>query len=279
MSRYHYNIWNNETDNLSSGTLCRLLEEDQMNMKEGEVWSMVMDWAGKELKGQGLQDNPQTRRKLLEQTGVLHKIRFLTLLESDLCSLEGVLSKEELAMVKKRQLPEGFCNSKFSRKPVVPLVWRSPRLLLYNRSQVWLNRGEVEAGISSSSRVLIIGFEFFTRLARISDYAKTPGLDCSYKERLIIFIKDSDGTVLQKTDYDGDVPFNSSQSVHLVRPFWFESNVKYTVSIGFIGGQYPICTFTDNSSSKGIKFFFEEVVYDEDNQFTSSFIMSVLYAL
>ncbi|CAH1388791.1 unnamed protein product [Nezara viridula] len=279
MSRYHYEIWNSENDSLSVGTLCRLLEEDHMNMTEGEVLSMVLDWAKKELTNRGLQDTTQARRRLLEDTGALYRIRFLALPPEELLSLEDVLTEQELLAFKDRQVPHGFCSFTTPRKQVIPVVWRSTRELLSSRSKMWINRGEVVTTIQSSSRVLVIGFEVFTRLAQINDYVRTPAPNSSYRERLVVLIKDPDGKMLQKTEYDRNVHFNSSQCVNLIRPFWFEPNVKYTISISFIGGQYPICTFND-ASSKGTKFLFEEVmVVDGSTPIYSSFIMSISYAL
>ncbi|XP_014270539.1 BTB/POZ domain-containing protein 6 [Halyomorpha halys] len=279
MTRYHYEIWNSETDNLTAGTLCRLLEEDHMNMTEGEVLSMVLDWTKKELDSRGLQDTPQARRRLLEDSGALYRIRFLALPLAELLTLEDILTEQELLAFKDHQVPHGFCTYSNLRKQVVPIVWRSTRELLSSRREMWVNRGEVVTSIQSSSRVLIFGFEVFTRLAQISDYVRTPAPSSSYRECFVVLIKDPDGKMLQKTEYDRNVHFNSSQCVNLMRPFWFEPNVKYTISISFIGGQYPICTF-DDASSKGTKFLFEEVmVVDGSTPIYSSFIMSVSYAL
>lgn len=97
----------------------------------------------------------------------------------------------------------------------------------------------------------------------------------------MVFIKDGDGNVVHKTDYDNTVPFSAAQNITLSQPIWFEENVKYTVNIGFICGQYPFCSNANDSVSCGAKFVFDEMIILEGvpSKIPFSYIMSVLYAL
>lgn len=279
MSRYRYQIWNLESENLSVSTMQKLLEQEEMNMSEAELWEMVLDWARKELESRQLPDSPQARRTLIDSAGLISKIRFLSMSSEELDRFIGVLSEQEVVSLKAQtDIPTSFNKEVSLRQRAPPLVWRSSRDILSNRNQLWVNRGEVICNICSSSRVLVIGFEIFTRLAQITSFVKTPS-NCSYREKLVIFIKDYDGNVIQKTDYDSIVRFNDSQNINLARPLWFEPDVKYTVNIGFIGGLYPICKYSDGSS-RGTKFFFDETMLLEGpGKVPASFIISVLYAL
>lgn len=101
MSRYQYYLWSSNNDNMTSDTLRKLLDLNKMNMSEPEVWEMVVDWARKEAESRGLDGNSaETKRALIEEEGLLSRVRFLTMSEPHLNNLLPVLSKQEVSQKK-----------------------------------------------------------------------------------------------------------------------------------------------------------------------------------
>lgn len=99
MRQYSVDIWSSSTDHLSKMVLCRLLDQDATNITEKELWKFVISWSKMECKLKNIDPTPKNIRAIIEDCGLLKKIRFLTFSEKDLLeSVEpfGVLNASEL---------------------------------------------------------------------------------------------------------------------------------------------------------------------------------------
>uniref|UniRef100_A0A146KNV7 BTB/POZ domain-containing protein 6 n=1 Tax=Lygus hesperus TaxID=30085 RepID=A0A146KNV7_LYGHE len=292
MSRYSYKIWSTSSDDhLSRNTLLRLLDLRQMNMKDVDLFKYLLDWAAKECSIEEVSPSPQNLRSCLKSFGALEKIRFLTFTPrefSEVVVSSGILTKEECnvfesliggEMVEQLELEivrTGFSSDAEPRSSIAPLIWRCTREIARG-DRFWIYIGPVQVGITSSSRVLVTGFEIVTRISTMGVPKVWPHSGYTYRERLVAFVKDQSDNILCKTDHDENVEFNSHQIVTLSYPVWFEPGIKYIVHFDFPSGQYPLSHYAETALAKGTTFRFDDMLQREDHC-KGSFIHSILYS-
>lgn len=285
MCRYPYEVWFSQDEHLSGRTLLRLLDECFINMSEGELWQFVLSWSERECQLRGVECTDLNRRRVIEDCGLLGKIRFLVFTPREFEEgVEGcpLLTTAELSSIAEAisdlptssSLPRGFSHSLQKRFGASQVTWKCCREVI-SQGRAWISGGPIESRVSCSSRVLVTGFEVFTRFASISDIPKLRS-SRTYEERLVLMVKDSSGEVLAKKEHSLVTEFNSLQEVSLRRPLWFSPRQVYTILIELPRAQYPLCTFADTSYAKGATFVFDDVVQLSSNV---SFINSILYCL
>lgn len=294
MSRYSFEIWStNNGDRLSRSILLRLLDLRQMNMKDVDLFRYLLDWAQKECIEEGVLPSQENIRSFLTSMGALSKVRFLSFTPrefSEVAVPSGVLTKEECEIFESilggqcavqdcsDLVPRGFSSTVDSRSQVAPVIWRCTREIARG-DRFWIYIGPVQVGITSSSRVLVTGFEIVTRISAVGAPKIWPhSSGHTYRERLVAFVKDQSGNILCKTDHDENVDFNSHQKVVLSHPVWFEPEVKYVVHFDFPSGQYPLSHYAETALAKGTTFKFDDNMLQRETHSKGSFIHSILYS-
>lgn len=236
------------------------------------------------------------------QAGVLSKVRFLTLSPSEINdSVEpsGLLSDEELrslrsfvAGTKTKMLPDnedasvpvGFNPSREVRKRFMSISGRCVRQCLTKRKQ-YTYCGTIKSKVSADNRILVTGFEVFTRIATTADYIMGHGRVNQYLEDLVMILLDKDGNLISRTDLiDVASFFNVTQEIYLTKPVWFLPQQEYTVAFELSNGQYPLSDLSPiaRDHSKSLCFRFSECkqiiegsIIDLDVSFINSVIFNV----
>lgn len=236
------------------------------------------------------------------QAGVFNKVRFLTFSPSEITdSVEpsGLLSDEELRSLRSfvagsktkivpadenAHVPVGFNPSREVRKRFMSVSGRCVRQCLTKRKQ-YTYCGTLKSKVSADRRILVTGFEVFTRIATTADYIMGRGRVNHYLEDLVMIVRDKDGNLISKTDLSGVMSFfNVTQEVYLSKPVWFLPQQEYTVAFELSNGQYPLSDLSpiarDHSKSLCFRFsrceqIIEGAMIDLDVSFINSVIFNV----
>ncbi|XP_014249787.1 BTB/POZ domain-containing protein 6-like [Cimex lectularius] len=283
MASYPYEVWSSENEHMSRNTLSKLLDQKIMNMREIELWKLVLDWCQKECQLSGIKSSPDNMRSVLDSMDVLKKIRFLALPLKEFVKVResGILKRDECDLLeslimKKVGLIEDFpmhLNPEYlPRTEVKPLIWRCNRELVKGDRSL-ICSGPMKTKLKSQSKVLVTGFEVVTRSSTIS---YSCGL---YRERIVAVVEDDKGNMLTEVEHDGNAEFNSFQTVYLKQPIWFEANTVYNVRCIFSTGVYPLCCFSSIIRSKGTTFEFDDKTEAGNFVTKGSFITSILYSI
>lgn len=100
MRQHSIDVWYSPDDHLSKPVLCRLLDQESLNMSETKLWTFVISWAKMECQLNNIEKSPKNIRTVIDDAGLLNKIRFLTFTKKDLFELvepSGIISNSELA--------------------------------------------------------------------------------------------------------------------------------------------------------------------------------------
>ncbi|XP_046675919.1 BTB/POZ domain-containing protein 3-like isoform X2 [Homalodisca vitripennis] len=292
MCQYPGEMWVNNHEHMGLGTLSNLLDQPSTNLLEVELWELMVRWARDQCLRRTLAPSPTNQRALITQAGLLGKIRFLTLTLAELTEMvepTGLLSQEEMRVLRQTinkssspsALPSGFNSTREMRKRFMSISSRCTRHCLTKRKK-YTYGGTVMSTVSVDSRILVTGFEVFTRIATSSDYIMGHGCVSHYVENLVVTLSDSEGNVIDKTKVSGVVAFfNVTQEVNLSRPVWFLPQHEYTVTFELSPGQYPLSDLASIAFSKSVCFRFrqckqcDEINSDLDVSFINSVIFNV----
>lgn len=141
--------------------------------------------------------------------------------------------------------------------------------------------GTLKTKVSADSKVMVTGFEVFTRIASTVDYVMGHGCVSHYPEDLVVSVCDEEGNVINMTEVTGTVTFfNVTQEISLSQPVWFLPKHMYTVAFLLSSGQYPLSDLSPVAFSKSVCFRFsecEQVLEDTCQDLDVSFINGVIF--
>lgn len=313
MRQYSIGVWSSSGDHLSKLVLCRLLDQDPSNISETELWTFVISWAEMECQLKNLEPTPENIRSIIDDVGLLKKIRFLTFTKKDLYELvkpSGVISTNELEALNKCiesinnnrndnscdnsissnscnvnnahnfVVPDGFNTNKSKRLRILAYINHCPRKILTKR-KTWIYGGNtVCTKVTSQTHVLVMGFEVFTRIPSTADFCMSPGYTVHYNEQMTVKISDDEDVELGTTYYTGIAEFNASQNIKLSQPILFYPHRKYTVTFKLHEGQYPLNQLSSVATCKIAIFRFEDFANDySEGSPDYSFISAVMCSL
>lgn len=273
-------FWLTCGEHISGATLARLLEEPQARLSEPQLWKLALTWAEGECEMLKIPPVSSNKRTLLNKTGILSKIRFLTFSEKEFLDFVGstdILSSEEATALQKLikqiynsninelnkkelNLPSEF-NSTINRRIrlLSPFPNRCSRQVI-SKHKLYTYGGEAKCEITCDCNVHVLGFEVFTRIATISDYMMGHGYAVQYKEQIVATVKDREGNVLSRSINTPaiEVPFDSYHAIFLSVPVWFSPNRTYTVTFELSSGQYPL-SFLSQTAGASPCFTFRDI--------------------
>lgn len=227
-------------------------------------------------------------------------MRFLTFSPSEITDTvepSGLLSDEELRSLRSfvaaskttivpadenYSVPVGFNPSREVRKRFMSISGRCVRQCLTKRKQ-YTYCGTIKSKVSADSRILVTGFEVFTRIATTADYIMGHGRVNHYQEDLVMILSDKDGNLISRTDLSGAMSFfNVTQDIYLSKPVWFLPQQEYTVEFELSNGQYPLSDLSpiarDHSKSLCFRFSRRQQIIDGTIiDLDVSFINSVIF--
>lgn len=289
MCQYPGEMWVNNSEHVGLATLNRLLDQPSTNLQEVELWQLVTAWATEQCQLRDLTPTATNQRALINQAGILSKVRFLTLSPKELTEIvepSGLLSEEEMRALRSSltlinsnklisnnatniipegiSLPIGFNSTREMRKRFMAVPSRCFRYCLTKRKK-YSYGGTLKSTVSVDSRVLVTGFEVFTRIATTVDYIMSHGSADHYLEDLVLTVSDEEGNLLNRTEVRGlSSAYNVTQVVTLSEPVWFLPKHKYTVVFKLANGQYPLSDLSPIAFSKAVCFRFTNSEQIED---------------
>ncbi|KAJ1523950.1 hypothetical protein ONE63_010498 [Megalurothrips usitatus] len=103
LRKYALEVLNDSVHHLSSASVTELLSSDAINGCECCLIEAALSWAKRECEESSLQVSALNQRRILEECGAWHQLRFLTLSHqqfSRICQVEDLLSADEVAFIK-----------------------------------------------------------------------------------------------------------------------------------------------------------------------------------
>lgn len=308
MCQYPGEMWVNNSEHVGLATLNRLLDQPSTNLQEVELWQLVTAWATDQCHLRDLSPTAANQRALINQAGILNKVRFLTFSPKELSEIvepSGLLSDEEIRALRSSitvlnssnklipnnatniipegiSLPVGFNSTREMRKRFMAVPSRCFRYCLTKRKK-YSYGGVLKSKVSADSRVLVTGFEVFTRIATTVDYIMSHGSVDHYLEDLVMSISDEEGNLINRTEVSGlSSVYNVTQVVTLSEPVWFSPKHEYTVEFKLENGQYPLSDLSSIAFSKAVCFRFTHSEQIEDTASVDldvSFINGIFFSV
>ncbi|XP_054285031.1 BTB/POZ domain-containing protein 6-B-like isoform X2 [Macrosteles quadrilineatus] len=294
MCQYPGDMWVNPDENIGLVTLSRLLDQPSINLLEAELYQLIADWASAQCSIREISPSAANKRTVVNQAGLLSKVRFLTLSLTELSDVvepSGLLSEEEIRSIKtcinnnsldNISLPVGFNTTREMRKRFMSVSCRCLRHILTKRKR-YMYSGTIKCKVSSDTKVMVTGFEVFTRIATTADYIMGRGSVSHYPEDLVVTVCDEEGNVINRTEWSGTTAFfNVTQEVRLSQPVWFMPRHVYIVTFELSAGQYPLSDLSNIAFTKTVCFRFSqcEPSFDDERacqDIDVSFISGVIF--
>lgn len=291
-------FWLTSGEHISGAALARFLEEPFARLSEQQLWKLAVTWAEAECEMLDIPADSSNKRTLLNKTGVLTKIRFLTFSEDEFLNFvesTGILTSEEVTTVqniikqiysvtnekelseKKLNLDISELNELSEKQLKLPSKFNSivnrririsPSLLFPNRCsrhviskrKLYIYGGIAKCEITCDCNVRVLGFEVVTRIATVSDYVMGHGYAIHYKENTVATVRDREGNILSRSIKSSkNVPFDAYHIIHLGAPVWFSPEHTYTVTFQLsFAGQYPL-SFLSPSAGISPCFSFRDI--------------------
>ncbi|CAH0776069.1 unnamed protein product [Bemisia tabaci] len=309
MCKYSKDVWWDDSEHMSIGTLRRFINEPLIDTCEKKLLEIILSWSENECHLQNVPATPANIRAVIDKFNLLSKIRLLTLSSVE---LEEVLNKvnifrdEEVKLIKEHieqqeslgntpeisekaqslvsLLPWDFCPVIEKRRTYVFSSKKCARAVL-SRKNTWTYGGSMFSVVSSSSKTLVTGFEVYTRLASQIDFVINRGQPNTYKEQLVLCIKNEADEEINQTKYENIVEYNSSQIINLSKPVCFQPKIKYTVKIELPSGQYPLNSLSKSAFTKLTHFSFSDCARYRDRYFgdhevrDAGFVSGILHSI
>lgn len=297
MCQYPSDVWLSASDSMNQSTLSRLLDESCTNLTEIELWNLVSLWAQQECEIKDLAITAENKRCVINKSGMFKKIRFFTFTQSEISDLivpSGLLTEEEAKIIHSWKTEESNDENKYNiqtlcglnsnlncRSPVLNRVFDQCCREYLSKRKLYTRGGAIKTELICTSRILIRGFEVFTRIPSNEDYFLGRGNADVYTESLSVSITDEEGNLINQMKHIGKhCVFNTQLKIMLTKPLWLSPNKKYTVVFELPDGQYPLCDLSTCAYSKSVYFTFKDYVQFSDSVFCNvklSFLNSLMF--